>query len=71
MFSSCHGKHGHLSLGRDAWAGLTALVGRQGVYFHRLVHAEEITVMAISLPFPSDPRLDGIFPSSYNVRELC
>lgn len=52
--------HGHPSRARDSSAGLTALLGRQGV-FSRLVHAEEITVMAISLLFPSDPRLDLIF----------
>lgn len=56
--------YGHPSPARDSSAGLAALVGRQSVF---VVRAEEITVMAMSLFFfPSDPRLDLIFPSSYN-----
>lgn len=50
--------YSHLSLARDSSAELSALVSRQGLFFSPLVHAEEITVMAISLLIPSDPHLD-------------
>lgn len=57
------------SLRRLGWADGSGW--SPGSFFFPLVHAEEITVMAISLLFPNDPRLDLSFPSSYNLRRLC